>query len=303
MRFTNERYWMLETIREYAGERRESLGDGQLDRRWATSVRDTVRSLEPALRRGEPWAIARIRPEQDNLRATFRWSVSNDLSFVVDLLDALTAHWIREGQGREALHLVDAIADPRSLPSDVSAAVLRWRSELLRFLGRREEAIELMEEVLPVYVERDWRRDALMALKDLAQEYAAIGDFEAARSRIDAANDLARTMEDDEIASVSVVEAEGLVEFLEGRFESAINCFETAQGFWALRDDRDQGLWVSLMVGECARRLGRLEEARDDLLGALHLAAEINARQVLRSYCTRSRRSPPCETSPLWPRA
>ena len=70
------RYWMLETIREYAAELLESSGEGALVRsRHAMWLLELVRGLGSGLRRMRPDAVARIAPERDNVARAIAWSL------------------------------------------------------------------------------------------------------------------------------------------------------------------------------------------------------------------------------------
>src|SRR5207248_915889 len=132
-------------IREYAGEElTRNNEEDKFQRRHAAYIGREVHALKPDLRRLDPHALARIAPEQDNLRSAFTWATNHDADLAAGLLGDLTSYWIRRGMASEALHLVELIPDLSTSSTNVQADVLTWKSELLRFIGRREESIELM---------------------------------------------------------------------------------------------------------------------------------------------------------------
>jgi predicted ATPase len=77
LRHTNERFWMLETIREYAREKLARSSEEQdVCRRHATAIARLVEDGSPALS-GEdspPEWVARVSAELDNLRAAIAWA-------------------------------------------------------------------------------------------------------------------------------------------------------------------------------------------------------------------------------------
>ena len=81
VRFTDDRYWMLETIREYAGERLEGSGDAdELRRRHGIWITGLALAAESELERGDQatW-LGRLESERDNIRAALgRWEELGD---------------------------------------------------------------------------------------------------------------------------------------------------------------------------------------------------------------------------------
>ena len=76
LRFTNERYWMLETIREYAGERlRNECEDSEIFERHTRWYLRLAKSAHGELRgpsQGEWFAL--LNADLENLRSAIRWA-------------------------------------------------------------------------------------------------------------------------------------------------------------------------------------------------------------------------------------
>src|SRR5207245_8088700 len=71
VRHTEERFWMLETIREYAAERLQESGEGEeLRRRHAEHFLALAEDAEPYLRGSPREWLDRLEREHDNFRAT-----------------------------------------------------------------------------------------------------------------------------------------------------------------------------------------------------------------------------------------
>ncbi|MEX0851486.1 MAG: hypothetical protein WD015_08265, partial [Gaiellaceae bacterium] len=110
LRFSNERFWMLETIREYAGERLEDSGEGQdLRQRHAEHFLTLAEEAEPNLHGSGSTAewLDRLEREHDNLRAALdRLEASGESEHALRLAGAVSWFWSMRGhllEGRRRL--------------------------------------------------------------------------------------------------------------------------------------------------------------------------------------------------------
>ncbi|MDX6474660.1 MAG: hypothetical protein QOH95_171 [Gaiellaceae bacterium] len=149
VRRSGERYFMLETIREFAVEQLDPNDD--LRRRHAEWVRDLVERLEPDLTGPrQEVAIAAYRADFDNVRAAFGHA-SGEGSFELAARIA-GASWYflyvlaRYLEGRRLLGL----ADVEGLSPAVRAKVLDGRSAMESMVGNDAFAIELSETALSI---------------------------------------------------------------------------------------------------------------------------------------------------------
>jgi predicted ATPase len=116
------RYGMLDTIREYAAERRDAGGDSNaLGRRHAEHFLGVAETAEPELGGTEQgMSFRRLDDDHENLRAALRWSLDKeDAEIALRLAGALWQFWRRRGdiaEGRswleEALSLRGAAESP-----------------------------------------------------------------------------------------------------------------------------------------------------------------------------------------------
>jgi len=146
------RYWMLETIREYASERLEESGEADdLRRRHAESFLALAEEIEPHLR-GDPkeW-LDRLELEHDNVRAALDHFQANDeRQLTLRLAAAVWRFWSLRGHNSEGRRrLDDALARP-SEPSIARGAALNAATSFAVSVGdhvaakrRAEEAIEI----------------------------------------------------------------------------------------------------------------------------------------------------------------
>jgi non-specific serine/threonine protein kinase len=102
VRYSNRRYWMLETIREYASERLEDSGEGEeLRRQHAEWFLAYVEETEPRALLGSPdekELLDRLAREYDNLRAVLdHLEAAGDGERVLRLTGAMWPLWALRG--------------------------------------------------------------------------------------------------------------------------------------------------------------------------------------------------------------
>ena len=110
LRHTGDRFWMLETIRDYAAEQLELSGESdELGRRHAEHFLARAEEAEPNLHRSErsgDW-LDGLEREHDNLRAALDWfETAGDSRLGLRLAGALSQYWYLKGhvaEGRQRL--------------------------------------------------------------------------------------------------------------------------------------------------------------------------------------------------------
>jgi predicted ATPase/DNA-binding SARP family transcriptional activator len=187
LRRTNEgRFFLLETISEYAQERLQETGEAdQLLRRHAEFYLLLVEPLKYELRAMDSTVIALVDAESDNLRSAMSWAIDHgDAELAERLLCSVWFHWFVRGRTAEGDQLagrVVALAGPT--PTPMSAEALSLAAEFARFRGDLDRAATLKEATLAAL--RVLPRDAeswTPTLTDLAQIEARRGNLERARS-------------------------------------------------------------------------------------------------------------------------
>jgi hypothetical protein len=145
VRHTHDRFWMLETIREYAAQRLEDTGEAEeLQRRHAEHFLALAEEAEPHLPADRRDWIDRLDLEHDNLRAALdRLETSSETQLVLRLAAALSRFWFTRGhlvEGRRRLQSA-LLADER--PTAARAKALTKAS----FMGGHNATV-LAEEGL-----------------------------------------------------------------------------------------------------------------------------------------------------------
>ena len=152
-RLGEERFWMLETIREFATEQLEVSGEADvIRRRHAECMLETARSAH--LNEDDfPADVAVGLAEQDNLRAALDWAEEHDLRFGLEIAIELQHLWNaaspEEGRQRFSRMLERATGFSPAL----RAAALRVYGGTVDLSGQFEVAEDLWKESLALYEE------------------------------------------------------------------------------------------------------------------------------------------------------
>ena len=152
LRFTNERYWMLETIREYASERLARAGaQEQLERVHAARYARLAVDLSASSRGRSAETLQILREERREQRAALEFALQGDEAAVVsDLIRGLWFYWLTTGGGTEAAAWANRyLASSRDRLSPLE----RFHTdgdvaEILRFASDAETALRLKRELV-----------------------------------------------------------------------------------------------------------------------------------------------------------
>jgi predicted ATPase/class 3 adenylate cyclase len=185
LRYGEERYWMLETIREYAVERLEASGEAdELQRRHTRQVHAMAESAQPHLRRGsgqKAW-LRRVEAERNNVRAALSWSLDADNGEdALEIATALGRFWWVRGP-HEGLSWLERALQRATGPPRLRAAALEAAGSCAWFTGDHERAEELFEEGLRIFREIGDRGGAAMMLTRLGPPIHVAGRPEVAEA-------------------------------------------------------------------------------------------------------------------------
>ena len=160
VRHTAERYWMLETIREYASERFEVLGEAD-ETRWrhafdylALAEEADPYLREVALRGGHHqlgW-LDRLEAEHDNLRAVLdRLAAAGEAELVLRMAGALVEFWFENAHFVELRTRLPAALEADSQPTAPRAKALLGASDTLSVSKDLAGAMQCADEALAIY--------------------------------------------------------------------------------------------------------------------------------------------------------
>ena len=155
VRRTGERYWMLETIREFAAVQLRSSGEAdRVRRRHAEYLLDLARTLGftiEAIKAGATQRHDVAIAEHNNVRAAIDWALDADPVLGLRLATTLENFWISYRpfeSGRMFEELVERIDH---MPLELQALATRCRGNFAIFTGERDRGYQLYDESLRQY--------------------------------------------------------------------------------------------------------------------------------------------------------
>jgi predicted ATPase/class 3 adenylate cyclase/Tfp pilus assembly protein PilF len=155
LRHTHERFWMLETIREYAAERFEDSAEADALRRQHAEFFLSFAEQAATELEGPHQAVwfTRLAAEQDNLRAALVWSSeAGDGQTTLQVAAALWRFWWMRGalaEGRRWYEL--AFASAPDAPASLRAKALYGSGNLALTAGAVVEGQQRYEQALELY--------------------------------------------------------------------------------------------------------------------------------------------------------
>jgi predicted ATPase len=194
VRHTGDRFWMLETIREYA---LEQLDEPEVVQRFVDHHIALAEEAFPNLK-GDPgeW-LDLLEAEHDNLRATLdRLESANDTHRALGLAGALYRFWYMRGHLAEGKERIERLLVVEDLPTAFraralhGAAVLAVNSaDVATCRSRAEEALALCRQLgddwgvaysifllATAATEEEGWAEALSLFEDSRQRFRAVGD-------------------------------------------------------------------------------------------------------------------------------
>jgi predicted ATPase/class 3 adenylate cyclase len=184
VRHREDRFWMLETIREYAAERLGASGEtDELRRRHSDHFLALAEEAEPHLR-GDPeeW-LDRLEREHDNFRAAFdRFAASGLTELTLRLAGALQRFWYLRGHLVEGRRRLEAALAADERPTLARARALIGLSLMAVDSGDLFTMKRLSEEALALHLELGEAWGAAVSRFQLAHATTHGGDPQAGRN-------------------------------------------------------------------------------------------------------------------------
>jgi predicted ATPase/class 3 adenylate cyclase len=149
------RYWMLETIREYATERLDESGEAdQLRSRHAAYLVELAEEAEPQLRRDSREWVDRLEHEHDNLRLALDWlEASGESQLALRLAGAVSRFWYLHSHLSEGRRRLETALASDMRPTAARAKALNGASVMALNIGDAEAARVRAEEALGLHRE------------------------------------------------------------------------------------------------------------------------------------------------------
>ncbi len=163
-----DRFLMLETIREYAGERLDELGAAEFSRRHAEYFASVGEQAYAHRFDAEVESSARLEVDQDDLRAALDWLEQNDAERSLELAGALGWFWLSHGQLDEGCARLAKALDRSELADRARARALTASGALAARRGAADEGRAQLDEAIAL-----WRE--LGDLDEVASAFGTLG--------------------------------------------------------------------------------------------------------------------------------
>jgi tetratricopeptide (TPR) repeat protein len=277
------RFRMLETIREYAGERLRARGDADaVARRHAEHFLRLAERAEPELRGGQAreW-LSRLDEEQDNLRAALRFATRADPELALRLAAALQYFWRVRGlvaEGRRQLE--DALTAGSAASAPVRAKAIGAAAVLVDRQGDHDIARGLYEDALTLYRAIGDHRGTARMLSELAGLAIEEGDLDLATALFEESIPLHRRSGDQRALMVSTANLAS-VATLRGDLEQGRVLGEEALALARADDDADQVTISLYNLGRIALGERRFADASALFAESLHVARDLGYRELV----------------------
>ena len=278
VRHTGERYWLLETIREYAVERLEESGEtDELGRDHAAHYARLAWGLWERLIGGESewWGV--VERDQDNFHAALELSLEQDAEGALVLAGELWPFWSVRGYARQGRRWVERALALPSTEGDVARAyALASLGQLAKAQGDFHTAVRATEEALRRFRDLDDPIRVSGLLIELADFALAFG--EAGRARALAEEGLAIRRELAYAYGIArALLALGQVELVDGDLTRASTLLDEAlERFREEAPDGPNTGYALESLGEVERRRGDDERASSRFAEGLRLFARMD---------------------------
>jgi predicted ATPase/class 3 adenylate cyclase len=281
------RFFMLETIREYAEERRAEEPDAdEVSRRHARFFLDLAERAEPELTGPDQirW-LNGLETEHDNLRAAITWAAEHgELDLALRMGGSLWRFWQFRGHLREAgERLEELLARPGGDP-EARARALAGAGGVAYWMGDFVAARQRYEECLDIRLEMGEKPGIAEAKYDLSFAHGIapepIRDLDRAMELLEEALALFEELGDREGVAKSTWGLASLAYEIES-WERVAELGTTSVRMFRQLDNRFGLAWALHLQGLALAVLGRPEEAGPALHEALGMFLEADDRSAL----------------------
>jgi predicted ATPase len=281
VRYSDERYWMLESLREYAVEQLESSGEAA-DRRmlhgrhFLELAESAGLTLEPLM--AQRYDIA--HREIANMRAALSWWSDTDPELALQLATALDAFWLVTDPAEGMRWYETLVGKAPQAPLALRArALLAWGGSA-NPAGDDALAERLYQQSYDDFAELEDEQGMAVCLLRLGYSAFYRSDTSRAGELAVESLDLSRKVGYRAVES-QALGLSGEVEYAEGRRERGMELIEESA---VVAGEIGFAWWRSRMLRklvDCALELGRVSQAEEWSRESLRLLQETGDRQMM----------------------
>jgi predicted ATPase/Flp pilus assembly protein TadD len=276
IRHTGDRFWLLETILEYAAERLSGSREAEdLRRRHFEFFLSLAESANLSEDEEGPMRFDLVLGEMDNLRAALDGaSERGEIELALRLAVALEIIWSTLNVFEGVRRLTTLLERATDVPAKLRARGLRTLCGPYQRSGDDVRAERAMRESLAIYRALDEEDGVAQLLHRLGMSAIYRGDPAAARSLFEESLELARRLGRRRIEAMNLGGL-GELEYREGRHESGLDLLQRSVG---LAEEAGHVWWQSVMLATLAAygmQLGRIDDAETWARQALELSSRM----------------------------
>jgi predicted ATPase/class 3 adenylate cyclase len=272
-RLGEERFWMLETIREFAAEElAASGGAAPIRRRHAERMLEIARRAHLDEDDDQPFEWQVALAEREDLRAALDWAAEADVLLGLELASALEAYWGPHAPAEGVRRISDLLARGVDIPPRLRARALRNLAGAAHQERDYDISDPAYEESLEIFIELGDARGAAQVRTRLA--YRAMAEAEPER-----AQELLDESQQDALDRFPLIESQNA--FLLAHLALAADRLDEAEA----AVDRSRELGAALAWGWhdalshtlrmwIALRRGQLDEAEQEGRAALSISVQ-----------------------------
>jgi predicted ATPase len=279
LRRSDDRYAMLETVREYAVERLEQSDEAEdVRRRHAGFFLELAERAKPSLDRGSEqgaW-LDRLEQERDNIRAALAlWVAQGEGNSLLRMTAAIWRFWRIRGYQSEGRRWLDEALRSTSADMPERLDALEGASYLAYQEQDQEAVLRMGEEFVDAARRAGDRLKTGIACHILALPAGSSGDWERAE-----------TLEEESLALCAgdafarwPANGLGVIAFIGGDVERARTLLSQALELFQLAGDRWGTADALSLLGVATLQQGDEPQASELLRQSLELSAELRDRQ------------------------
>jgi len=274
-----DRYWMLETIGEYALEQLAAASESDaVARRHAEHFLALGETANLSAESDGPERSEIVRAEQDNFRGAIDWAIAHDPELAFRLTIALEQFWVMNDPFEGVRRLKILLEQGPAVPRVLHARALRTYGESAYVAGDFDLSEQIQEESLREFRELGDERGIAHAVHRLSVNATKAGDLVRARELLDECLAICQRRPDPKLVADAFVKL-GWIEQLDGQRERALELWEEG----ATRCEEVGFTWMQasavMSAADMADELGRTELAHQRAREALHLSRKCDDRQ------------------------
>ena len=182
VRHADDRFSMLETIREYGHERFRDLADEETvrDLHLAYYLALAQRVYEQLAAESDWFGV--LDPERDNVRAALDWAAGHRPQTAAELAAVVAEYWLTRGHGVEARERLVAALAGHPDRDRARALALTELGALVAMFGEDREGLEYLQAALDLWPEVGGGLGEARALEMVGYCQIALGELDAART-------------------------------------------------------------------------------------------------------------------------